>query len=431
MNVMNRKKLVISIRVGASLPSIIKQMDYKYPHIVAVIAANLMSCITKNQRLTYSRRGRALPPNRKGITSGKLLATIDEMMLGGLLENTIGMSNHYLEGRRSSEIVPTDRFIELFVNTVDQEALISRQEALRVDSERLKVRLIEEDRYIDEMPVVELRDEKKEPVKFKMTNRISEMMDNVREMNRINDSFEYVHDGEEMTNLYCRIFNESFDYGGRFYRADVLRIHNGANKRRLDITINGDPVVEVDYGCLHFRLAGIVKGIGHEHIPDDAYSAVTGSIESPTDRYIVKKGVNIMFNSKTRRIAAMAINREIQALSEEIRTTYTLGSGFKVVKMIDKTYPLFAPHLCTGESFGSILQRYDSDLAEKVVKWFIDLGKPILTIHDSFIVKLEDKDLLVYVMKKMFVEMFKVDWGIPMTIEYKQDGRIVSQSILA
>ena len=47
-----------------------------------------------------------------------------------------------------------------------------------------------------------------------------------------------------------------------------------------------------------------------------------------------------------------------------------------------------------------MLQHYDSEIASLIIDKFIKLGKCILPWHDSFVVQVSDRDLLIHIMRE-------------------------------
>jgi len=67
---------------------------------------------------------------------------------------------------------------------------------------------------------------------------------------------------------YCRVFNENFDRGGRFYNANIQQIPKYLRKY---LTINGNETVELDYSAEHLRMLYQKVGIDYR---DDPYKAL-------------------------------------------------------------------------------------------------------------------------------------------------------------
>jgi hypothetical protein len=129
--------------------------------------------------------------------------------------------------------------------------------------------------YIEATAGLVLRDARKMAVPYLKTDETEKMRQLVVDLNKLNESVPILTgDGQRLSNIYSRIFNESFNYGGRFYRADVLQLHSKDGNQRLDITIDGQPVVEVDFQNLHFRIAAVIDGGFIEDVPIDMYADI-------------------------------------------------------------------------------------------------------------------------------------------------------------
>lgn len=284
--------------------------------------------------------------------------------------------------------------------------------------------------YLDSADVVVLRDNLKEVAKYYRNDFINEITQGVKDLNLLNYGLDIRDkDGVPMDNIYCRIFNETFDFGGRYYRADILTLSN-KNNERLNITIDGEPVVEVDYSSLHVRIASAIEGLHLDRLGKDAYINMLGGNASDTDRKIVKLATNIMFNCDTKQKAYGAIQSIINKFDEKDKAEYSLGKPSSVVNLIQNTYPELDKHFCKNGVFGKILQNADSHLASDNIRDFVLQRKPILPIHDSFIAKKKDLDFLCSVMGNNFRKRFNVDSPVPMTIKYVEDGDLVRRVLM-
>lgn len=177
---------------------------------------------------------------------------------------------------------------------------------------------------------------------------------------------------------YKRSFNVDYQHGGRFYGPWWQGIPSDLRKR---ITINGFPVVELDYKSLHPRLLYLSEGI---QLSEDPY---TIQPYGPPYRRLFK----LMLNSGINAADAEGVR---QAVRNGIRKDSALYADFSEcmrdewlkpawAAMCKKHEPI-ARHL--GMGAGLRLQRLDSDMAEHVMVSLKGQGIPVLGIHDSFIV---------------------------------------------
>ncbi len=156
-----------------------------------------------------------------------------------------------------------------------------------------------------------------------------------------------------ITPLY-RSFNEDFVFGGRF---NGYKINNMKGRDRADLTINGEPVIEVDYSCLHIRMMWSKFGgfcgegnianreeyancpvhnpidveTGLPHVDTDLYNMINdmcieGLPEDPLFRRALKKKlVMIGLNCKTLHGAALATLKSLKSSNWEIESGSTIS----------------------------------------------------------------------------------------------------------
>ena len=409
--IINTRLLSYDIRVSRAIMYSLRGCGYSDLTTLNVVVTNLLACIGKNNKLVYSRNTSIKSSGRKGLTARRVIRCVEFMVEAGWVSNHTGVSHINREKRVVSFIAPTKVFIGLW--NVEKDMKES------------------EDSYQDSIQVIELRDTSKKSIEYKKTQDVKEMERVIREMNRVNESCEIRNaEGSLLTNIYCRIFNESFNYGGRFYKADILTIKNRDTSARLDITIDGKEVVEVDYSNLHFRLTAALEGICSDHLPLDVYSGMLEDESNKVDRRIVKIAVNMMFNCHNDDQAERAIRKEINTLSAEDKATYTLGSAKAVMLLIYDSYPEFEDFFCDEASYGRSLQNADSHLANDILCAMIGKGIPCLPVHDSFIVQREHEGLLTKLMGDCFRNRFSVDTLVPISISWKENGEVFEEKVL-
>lgn len=406
----NTRLLTYDIKVRGSVSSVMRYSPYDDLQALNVVCTNLIACLRKGQVLVYSRDKANPASKKKKITTRRIMKAIAFLEVKGYLVNRIGKPHKDPEKRGISFVIATELFKSLF-HTDD----------IRIECEKL---------HAESLPVVILRDADKKPIDFRSNEMIEEMKQAVKNLNELNEKTVVLDElGNPITNTYCRIFNESFEYGGRFYKADVLQIKNKTTSARLGITIDGEPVVEADLGNLHFRIVASKEGIDTYDLPADIYADMLEDKDNLVDREIVKLAVNMMFNCYGEEGARRAIQSEINKLSPEDKVVYTLGNAKSVMMLIYHTYPDFTDYFCCEESYGRRLQNEDSHLAASILAVFIDKGFPILPVHDSFIVSRKHENLLVDTMAVKFKERFGTNDLIPITISYKDAGKVFKNRV--
>lgn len=431
---------IISYKMKSQPSSLNKTrvMKHKNKKALNCVISNLISCLRKGERLIYSRDKFMVAFN--GISNSQIMSAVDFLVSEGLVVNTVGTSSIPVELRSPSILDPTSKFVEMFSPLLDD----TLPNPLPAEEVHYKQAVMHSERaYLDTVEVVELRDLRKSPKLYRNTLELRVMQDGVRALNLVNSRHTFLSGvGEEITNVYVRIFSRGdFALGGRWYRAGILHLYNKTEKARLDVTIDGSSVVEVDFSCLHFRIVAAMFGIDEDSVPMDLYTEPLKRLvpeedwadyDSKTDRNIIKLAINILFNAGSSLSAATgAIRNVLRGLTEEEKKESRISSAKATVDLILECYPDFSPYMRGAvDNLGLVLQRCDSDIAERVVGEFVSKGKPILPIHDSFLVKEEDLDLLLNSMGNSFREQLGVDFIVPCTVEYKLNGKVVEQHVL-
>lgn len=183
-----------------------------------------------------------------------------------------------------------------------------------------------------------------------------------------------------------RIFNESFDRGGRFYFLGTS-VQNLRSRDRVQLIWGqgapATPVVEYDYSGLHIAIAYCETG---SVPPDGDHYTIPGY-----DRDHVKLAVNTMFNAKTRAKAIASLSNELQPIPESY-------GAQDLVEAVELAHPKLSHVFATDR--GARFQRIDSDMAMAVMREMISLtGRCPFPIHDSFIVPEQDAQQLKRVME--------------------------------
>ena len=413
-NVTNTRLMIYDIVVKRDVSEKVKALEHKEYNTLACIIYNLISCIRKNRKLVYSRNTAEKCKNKKKISVYKVKKVVDWLEQQEYIVNFIAPPNRDKDERKVSYIVPTLKFVEEFCDSTE-------------------VQRMAELAYQEAYAYIELRNEDKEPVPFRNTKQTQRLEEVVKKINLLNDICT-VRDkfGNVLNNFYCRVFNNDFGHGGRFYRADVLRLpHSEGRLGRYDITINGNPVVEIDYGNLHFRIAAVRERINLDNVSSDVYMGILEPHEkTDSNRAIVKLGVNIMFNSIDDDAAIGAIQMEMN-FKYKGDETLTLKTGTEVFNRIKIAYPQFESLFCNGDGYGSVLQNYDSELAACVLDVMASKSIPCLPIHDSFIVERQYQRILESAMGECFRKLFQVDVSVPVGVGYRDEtGNVQEYKII-
>jgi hypothetical protein len=190
-----------------------------------------------------------------------------------------------------------------------------------------------------------------------------------------------------------RIFNDgNFDLGGRFY----CPIQSLKKEARRSLTFNGDPVVEIDYSSIHPNL--LYQQNCHKFIsPSENEDHYQYRTKDESKRDLVKKVFNLLLNRTGNK------ESEISSIMHHCKITKA-----EAVDLRDWVYELHKPvvHLF-GKGQGIRLQRTDSDIAFKVIEWFVKNKRPIIMIHDSALVSVRDTENLKLLMFESYQEVIE------------------------
>ncbi len=261
--------------------------------------------------------------------------------------------------------------------------------------------------------------------------RINEMLDSTNIVLRVTRS-QYLdiinrtgHPDTTRCNVSRKFNNNSFQQGGRFYCHWVLNL---PREYRAFLTMNGEPVAELDYSTLHPRMLYARKGLLPP--PGDAYE-LEGFPKSQGYRPIIKTLTNSLINAKSveKAIGALFDQREMKPkLKNALRSVGMIRNvpgqngkskqdrdvAKRMVEAIKKKHHAIADQF--GESKGIFLQNIDSGMAENIMLNIWSKHISSLCVHDSLIVPASNAVDLLHEMKAVFYAKYGLD--IPITVEH-------------
>ena len=191
-----------------------------------------------------------------------------------------------------------------------------------------------------------------------------------------------------------RVFSRGdtkFRKHGRWYGGFWQRLPKKTVDLRRDIYIDGEPTDEIDFSGLHPTLLALEHGKLLEGDKYDLGRPVLDTLKMSEQRNIVKELVLIAINAKSKSEAYAAYNGQ-----NKDKTLAHAELDQLLAAFIEK-YPFLQGELCSDK--GIDLMYTDSQITEAVIKRFVEADKPILPIHDSYIVKQSDRNFLKLIMK--------------------------------
>ena len=189
---------------------------------------------------------------------------------------------------------------------------------------------------------------------------------------------------------YFRVFNGDFEHGGRWYGHWVQAI---PRRYRPALTIGGAATVELDFRTCHPRLLCALAGLALPFADPqfDFYS------EAGADRASVKLAVNVMLNAPTSRVARLALASELRDRSDIDPSAHAR----ELMDAIAGQWPQLAHFWSSG--IGLRFQNIDAEICARVQRALRRAGIPVLSIHDSFIVRSRNQSVLADAMEEEMV----------------------------
>lgn len=266
-----------------------------------------------------------------------------------------------------------------------------------------------------------------ELIEYRETTNIAGMRNVVTSLNLVNNNYKVEHLGKvlDAANM-VRIFKGTKTKGGRWYRCDIQQIKqrnaDGTDlpieQTRLGVLIDGGHVIEVDFNSLHPLLLCAKNNIMVDGLSTDIYRHILGEYNTnKVDRAVIKDSLLRILNVNTPEAAKGTIQKVLKKFGDA--TSFMLPSEVynKIKQALPELYPYFH-----SKDQGLTLQYMDSMIVEEVANVFIEAGKPLLPVHDSFVVKEEDENMLIKAMCQSFRKVTGND-NIPIGLKIKRwDG---------
>ena len=197
--------------------------------------------------------------------------------------------------------------------------------------------------------------------------------------------------------------DESWQLGGRLFGGGFQQLSEEDRKR---ITINGEPVVELDIKSCHATMAFAHVGIDwYAQSNQDLYSRLE---EDGWPRDVVKKAFNIMMNASSRSSAIGSLKdqqRKTGFLFNDGMTDFK-GWSSHLVRLIEDAYP--EPQDVFYAGLGTHFMNKEGNICMAIAEWAVREQVPVLTIHDSFICQSNFRETLTNEIGRAFCKIAKL-----------------------
>lgn len=229
--------------------------------------------------------------------------------------------------------------------------------------------------------VVLLRDINRRLIDYKETRDIDRMR---RRLQKFNEAIMGGGINPTVTAPLARIFNGDMARGGRFY-AMGASWQNMKSEARKTLTIDGEPVAELDYKNMHPAI--LYAEVGAAMPAADCYQ-----IEG-WPRQLVKVATLTLINAKTIHAARHSIaHNDMMSQWGAPGGQNALQAADRLIKAIKRLHKPIA-HAFHSDA-GARLMGIDADIAEAVMTIMLSKGVVVLPVHDSFLVQASKVDEL-------------------------------------
>lgn len=299
---------------------------------------------------------------------------IDNLVDLCYIENRKGWFDYETKAGMSSKIKATTKLLELFNNITFSQIEINRE-------------------------LVVLKDKEGKYIEYTDTTKTKKMRTQLEKLNSINKKYKFELKDTNFEShryiCYCydvlfRSFKINWNLGGRYYGHWLQTVDSSYRK----VLIDGEEAVELDYSGLHINLlyAKIGKQLEKEpyiYKKDEInFVGVRNTLKFMTLKLLCATSLKSAISSISDcRSKAMKEKERYQVVIKDYQYYLELAEELLI-------YHQDIRHFFHSENIGLELQNIDSQIVSNVVDVFIKLKKPIVPVHDSFIVKKEDENLL-------------------------------------
>jgi hypothetical protein len=350
---------------------------------------------------------RAYSLKRYRYMNGQYPKIVRNLADKGLVDLVPGYRDRTTGEGRTTRIRPTDKLRELFLTARPFEQTIRRE---RQETIIINNRDGERQTYKDTAKIIKARkavDAVNDVLALHHVGLMNQTADAVYQRFWVKERsrFETRCISTTQANKFMtRVFNNrQLTLGGRYYGHWPGQIER---ELRPYIGIDGSYTVEWDYSSLH---------------PAMLYAQI--GLEIRDDPYIIETDV-VGLRAKDQQVVGWGRTPSkitlLSAINAPDRDSAVLGAKSKIRKDTGINYLAEDIAICLDllllrndpirhlihQDMGISLQAQDSRLAEMVMGVFTQLMKPIIPVHDSFIVKVEDEDLLLDAMETAYQSLF-------------------------
>lgn len=213
-----------------------------------------------------------------------------------------------------------------------------------------------------------------------------------------------------------QIHSQRLFRAARLYTMSVVGAQSMSEEQRAEMLIDGKPIVEPDFSCLHIRM--LYHFIGQDpkgdlYRSELVFPTLHRSKATPQLRKAVrgflKEATAAVLNTSSRNEALGAVHGMVDACPRAVRNVlFQLeNSGPNdLLTRIENVHPDLMERGKFYSDAANQLMQVDGTMMLHMLKRFADAGKPALGVHDSLVVKAEDERFARRVMTDVYVTFF-------------------------
>lgn len=251
------------------------------------------------------------------------------------------------------------------------------------------------------LSVIEIRDMNKNLLPVPDTEETRQLKKDMFALNDWMNSNKVVHQGERLFIWLKRIYQMDFEQGGRYY-SEKGTVQSIPKQERFNITIAGESISELDYVSCQYRILADFNAVNLEQGFDPYFIPELPQVS----RSMLKKCSVVMLNTSGRKSAYGAVRNELKHLGVKPKQVFDA--------LIDHNWYVKD---YAFKQVGMKLQKIESEICGMVLDICMRDNVPVFPIHDSFLCRAKDKELLHEIMLQSWRNVL----GLNMNCKIKEE----------
>lgn len=253
--------------------------------------------------------------------------------------------------------------------------------------------------------LVELRDWTGKLLPYKETAWTWRVKDILKLVNTVNGAADIRRGNEAYKAFLIAVYKQKFTLYGRLHTRGFHHVQGLSEDKRSELTIDGQPVIELDFSALHPNLLYSSIGVQYE---GDPYQVVH---EDPITRPYLKQLLLCLLNAKdftqAERAGNKYLNLDMKPRERKALKAIGITRARPLLEAFTEAHQPISSFFCSGKETGLRTMNKDSKIALDVINDFAKQNIPILCVHDSFLVQTQFRDQLRDTMRRRYKQHTK------------------------